>query len=299
MNADNTLRPSPGDFELLRARFHFRAIDPLYFPPGKAGDVLRGAFGTMLRKMACAPACPDVPSCEIRSSCTYARVFEPQAVNQGPSGLKDWPRPFVFRAAWLEGAVAAGAEFHFDVHLFDLRAGLLPDLVLAFGQLLREGVGPGRGKADLLSVEECGIRVSLDAEAEPVGRCQVRFVTPTELKNAPTPEFGALFARLRDRLSTLRSLYGSGPLEVDFRAMGERAEKVKMTRCEVRTVEVDRRSGRTGQVHGIGGLVGVAEYEGELAEFLPYLRAGRWVGVGRHTVWGNGEIEVQRCPPPA
>jgi hypothetical protein len=120
----------------------------------------------------------------------------------------------------------------------------------------------------------------------------VRFVTPTDLKNAPTPEFGVLFARLRDRLSTLRSLYGSGPLEVDFRAIGERAEKVKMTRCEVRTLEVDRRSGRTGQVHGIGGLVGVAEYEGELAEFLPYLRAGRWVGVGRHTVWGTGEIEV-------
>ena len=189
--------------------------------------------------------------------------------------------------------MAAGTEFHFDVHLFDLRAGLLPDLVLTFGQLLHEGIGPGRGKADLLSVEPSSIRVSLDAEAEPVDRCQVQFVTPTELKSASRPEFSALFGRLRDRLSTLRSLYGRGPLEVDFRGMGERAEKVKMTRCDVRTVEVDRRSGKTGQVHGIGGFVGVAEYQGELAEFLPYLRAGRWVGVGRHTVWGNGEIEVE------
>jgi hypothetical protein len=284
--------PAANDFEFLRVRFHFRAIDPLYFPAGKAGNVLRGAFGTILRKMACAPACRDVRSCEIRSSCTYARVFEPQAASHGPSGLKDWPRPFVFRAAWLEGAVPAGTEFHFDVHLFDLRAGLLPDLALTFEQLLREGIGPGRGKADLLSVEPSSTRVSLDAEPQPVDRCQVQFVTPTELKSAPRPEFGALFGRLRDRLSTLRSLYGSGPLEVDFRAMGERAEKVKMTRCDVRTVEVDRRSGKTGQVHGIGGFVGLAEYGGELAEFLPYLRAGRWVGVGRHTVWGNGEIEV-------
>ena len=191
--------------------------------------------------------------------------------------------------------MAAGAEFYFDVHVFDLRD-LLPHLTLTFDQLLRDGIGPGRGKADLLSVETSTIRVTLDAVAEPVPRCQVRFVTPTELKSAegvtPRPEFGVLFARLRDRLSTLRSLYGSGPLEVDFRAMGTRAGKVKMTRCDVRTLEVDRRSRKTGQVHGIGGLVGVAEYEGELAEFLPYLRAGRWVGVGRHTVWGNGEIEV-------
>src|SRR5216684_2959255 len=133
---------APNHFDLLRARFHFRATAPLNFPPGKAGNVLRGAFGTVLRKLACTPACLDVPSCELRSSCTYARVFEPQAANQGPSGLKDWPRPFVFRAAWLEGTVPAGTEFYFDVHLFDLREGLLPDLVLTFEHLLREGLGP-------------------------------------------------------------------------------------------------------------------------------------------------------------
>jgi hypothetical protein len=38
--------------------------------------------------------------------------------------------------------------------------------------------------------------------------------------------------------------------------------------------------------------VGSAEYEGDLAEFVPYLRAARWAGVGRQTVWGNGEIEA-------
>jgi hypothetical protein len=38
--------------------------------------------------------------------------------------------------------------------------------------------------------------------------------------------------------------------------------------------------------------VGEAEYEGELAEFLPYWRLGKWVGVGRQTVWGKGEMEV-------
>ena len=33
--------------------------------------------------------------------------------------------------------------------------------------------------------------------------------------------------------------------------------------------------------------------KGELAEFCSrYLRLGKWVGVGRQTVWGKGEIEV-------
>ena len=60
----------------------------------------------------------------------------------------------------------------------------------------------------------------------------------------------------------------------------------------IERVEVARRSSRTGQVHPIGGFVGEAEYVGELGEFVPYLKAGKWVGVGRQTVWGKGEISI-------
>jgi len=130
-----------------------------------------------------------------------------------------------------------------------------------------------------------------------VGRVRVRFVTPTELKAghqvADRPEFGILFGRLRDRISTLRALYGSGPLEIDFRAMGHHAAAVRTTRCELQRTEVDRLSSRTGQRHPLGGFVGEADYEGELGEFLAYLRLGKWIGVGRQTVWGKGEMEVE------
>jgi CRISPR-associated endoribonuclease Cas6 len=101
-----------------------------------------------------------------------------------------------------------------------------------------------------------------------------------------------LLARARDRVSTLRSLYGAGPLEIDFRELAERARLVKTVRCELRRVAVERRSSRTGQRHGIGGFIGSAEYEGDLAEFLPFLEAAHWTGVGRHCTWGNGEIHT-------
>jgi hypothetical protein len=109
---------------------------------------------------------------------------------------------------------------------------------------------------------------------------------------AARPEFSILMARIRDRVSTLRALYGSGPLEMDFKAFGERAAQVRMTRCELRHAEADRVSAKTGQRHPLGGFVGEAEYEGDLREFLPYLRAAHWTGVGRHTVWGKGVVEV-------
>ena len=130
--------------------------------------------------------------------------------------------------------------------------------MLAFAQLAREGLGPGRGRAELTSVDQLDLNearvaqvfdgqqsrmrepaapnvVDLSRTPERVGRVRVRFVTPTELKTghevADGPEFGVLFARLRDRIGTLRALYGAGPLEIDFRAMGERAAAVRMTRA--------------------------------------------------------------------
>ena len=75
--------------------------------------------------------------------------------------------------------------------------------------------------------------------------------------------------------------------------MGERANAIRMTRCELEWREAERLSSRTGQRHPLGGFVGEADYEGNLAEFLPFLHAGEWTGVGRQTVWGKGELEAR------
>jgi hypothetical protein len=140
------------------------------------------------------------------------------------------------------------------------------------------------------------LRLSLDALPAPVRTATVRFVTPTELKTedgiAARPEFPALYGRARDRVSTLRGLYGRGPLPLDFREAGERAAHVALVRCNLQYERSHRRSSRTGQVHPLGGFVGTANYEGDLREFLPVLRAASWTGVGRQTVWGKGHIEV-------
>lgn len=300
-------------FQFYRCRFHFRSAGELYFAPFRSGNIVRGAFGSIFRKLACVPGCIDAKTCDRRATCPYARVFEPRAARgEGPSGIADWPRPFVFRASPLDGrTIPPGEAFHFDVHLFDANDPPLSHFALAFAELAREGIGPGRVRAELENVEQLDLdgklitngfqaahpnAVHLERAPGPVRRVKVRFVTPVELKArgevGQEPEFGVLLSRLRDRISTLRALYGPGPLEIDFKAMGDRAAHVRMTRCEVRRQDVERRSSRTGLQHPLGGFTGEAEYEGDLAEFLPYLHLGRWVGVGRQTVWGKGELDT-------
>ena len=248
--------------------------------------MLRGACGIFLRKTA--P--PEI----------YARLFEPgRALGPAPSGLSDWPRPFVFRTTRMEALAAEpNRSFSFDLHLFDTRHPVLPYFESAFAQWALSGIGPARTRARLLAAEPLGslCSIPLDPEPSPVEKVTLRFVTPTELKAvgqvAAAPEFGILFARLRDRISTLRALYGPGPLELDFRGMGARATGIRLVRSDLQWEKAERTSSRTGQTHPLGGFTGEAEYCGELREFRPWLRAARWVGVGRQTVWGKGEVHV-------
>src|SRR5579862_7324762 len=45
----------PVNLAFFRLRLHFRAVEPVRFPAGKAGNILRGVFGMSLRRIACVP----------------------------------------------------------------------------------------------------------------------------------------------------------------------------------------------------------------------------------------------------
>jgi hypothetical protein len=266
--------PPPDDaslvFELFPLRFRFASTKLREFSP----NAVRGALGSALKK---------------NDPAVYGRYFAPKRQTPGPngptgsgelarpSGFADPPRPFVLR---VRESCQAG------LNIFS------PDRAVA--------AAFQRAMAELGEIESIDgaslLRIDLAPPARAINRLRVRFVTPTELKGADRPEFGILLSRIRDRISTLRALWGPGPLALDFKTFGERAARVRMSRCDLEYVAAWRMSRATGQRHSLGGFTGIAEYEareGDLAEFLPYLEAARWTGAGRQTVWGKGELHVE------
>jgi hypothetical protein len=273
--------PAVGDLErlvgrldvlLLRARFTPR--DRLVFPSSAAVPI-RGALGF----------------------CLPEEVFRPHR-DSGPSGLRDAPRPFVLRVRHLDGrSFAPGESFEIGLNLFS------PDLLPVFRNSLEpfaaSGLGPGRTRLDqdgLEVVEEC-----FDlAAAEPCNQLEVFFATPTEIKGwyaDGLPPFEILMARVRDRLSALCTLYGAGEPGLDFRGLAARARNVRAVSGGLTSVRSERTSSRTGQTHPLSGFTGSVRYAGDLAEFVPLLRAASRTGVGRQTVWGHGEIAVRFVRP--
>jgi hypothetical protein len=133
------------NFEFYRYRFSFVALDATWFPQGRSGNVVRGALGMALHSSASAEE--------------YARLFEPRIEAGAPSGFHDLPRPFVVRAAHLDGRTPeSGEQFFLDVHLFDVRNPGLRSFENAFGSWEQSGIGPRRGRVRLLGSEPLDLK---------------------------------------------------------------------------------------------------------------------------------------------
>lgn len=255
-------------FEFLACRLSFSSAAPVRFP-ATAANTFRGALGFVLKE----------------------EIFRPRQA-AGPSGLADPPRPFVLQADSLDARTLEGG-FELGLNLF--APSLEPEFKSAFEKLAAAGITAQRVELRLENWTSRRVVIELD-DAAVASKLRVRFETPVELKGwdgAGLPPFGVLARRLRDRLSALRALYGPGPLGIDFQRFGESADRVLVTGGRMEAVKDERRSARTGMVHPLGGLAGWAEYEGDLAAFVPYLRAAAFTGVGRQTVWGHGRLGVE------
>jgi hypothetical protein len=120
------------------------------------------------------------------------------------------------------------------------------------------------------------------------------------------PEFHHVFKRLRDRINALNTFFGDGPLDVDFRCLGERAEKVRTVSAQIEWVERFRTSSKTHQRHELSGFIGECTYEFPMSEcgisnleLLKWLLTGELVHTGKHTAWGNGRYEVSQLDRPS
>jgi hypothetical protein len=125
---------------------------------------------------------------------------------------------------------------------------------------------------------------------------RISFLTPTFIRVdgqvIREPEFHHIFKRLRDRINALSTFFGDGPLDVDFRGLGERSQKIRRVAARFEWIDRARTSAKTGQRHELSGFVGDATYKGELDEFLPWLVLGEPTHFSRFTAWGHGRFEI-------
>jgi CRISPR-associated endoribonuclease Cas6 len=314
----------PG-FELDIARFRFRleALEPLILPRENKGNVLRGAFGTIFKRICCGSICTRCAESPLRTHCAYAAIFEPSPPpgSERLRNLQDIPRPFVFRPPTDgKGRYERGEIFEFELLLFGSAVEYLAYFIVAFRELGESGFGVGRGRCRLKLVcaqaedgreqeiysheTQCVRPLSTVLRASALmnapartSKIRIDYLTPTEIKYEGlairSPDFHHLVKRLRDRINAIGWFYQGRLLHMDYAAFGKRAEGIQTVKSNIVWTDRERLSSRTHNRHPIGGFVGHAEYAGDLSEFIPLLRVGQFTHAGKHAVWGNGRFEFQ------
>jgi len=320
--------PGKTNFALHHFRFHLEPKAPVHMPAYNKGNVIRGGFGSTFRRIVCHANCREPETCELRNVCPYTAVFQP-FVPEGSEKIsknRDIPRPFVIKPPLeTKETYLPGEQLSFDLVLIGKIRDYLAYFIVTFKELSHGGLGRGRTPLDLVAVEGLGLngdaapvysgesnlvqppRQSLSWEdiihsnghkdgSENVRRVTLRFLTPTMLKAdgflAQKPTFAAILKRLRDRINALSYFYCGNGLDIDFKAFGERAEEIKTVADSTRWVESSRFSRRRGVSHDLSGFVGEVSFEGDLAPFLPYLKLGEYVHVGKNAVFGNGWYRI-------
>lgn len=128
-------------------------------------------------------------------------------------------------------------------------------------------------------------------------RLTIDFLTMTRIKyeEAYTDkiEFHILIRSLLRRLSSLAYFHHGEELKLDFTGLIARAAQVKLVEDRTRWVDWERFSSRQDSKVNMGGVVGRAVYEGELMEFIPLLRLGELVHVGKGAVFGMGKCRME------
>jgi len=307
-----------GAFPLARYSLEWQVTAPVRLPD-YAGSMLRGAFGHALRSLACMTRAKTCDGCELIANCPYPALFAPPApAAHALQKFSQVPVPYVIEPPeWGARLLAVGETFSFNQVLIGSALRELPLVVLAWRRALGRGIGPGDGRAELLRVVHCAEageteihrpdtgalldherKVSLRSTACADGhRATLRFHTPLRLQQngraLPPEKLDArtLLMALARRASLLAEFHCGAPLIEDFPALTAACAGLREAK-RLSWRDWTRYSSRQQQKMALGGAVGDWTLEGELAPFLPLLRLGEWLHVGKETAFGLGRYTL-------
>jgi len=289
--------------------------------PAYKGSTFRGGFGHAFKRTVCAARDKTCRTCLLKEKCVYAYVFEtpPPKSARMMRKYEAAPHPFVIRPPNDERRnFNPGDKINFELALIGKATDYLPYFIYAFQELGSLGIGKGKAKYSLTTVQDAQGNTIYNAETNALSefslqtlsflngdkptadkaRLTLSFITPTRIifqKHLTMDlEFHILIRVLLRRLSLLVCFHmGIDPSGWDFKGLIERAGKVSVVKRNLKWIDWERYSNRQETKMKMGGFVGDVEFEGELGEFLPLIRAGEALHVGKGTGMGLGRYEIR------
>jgi hypothetical protein len=310
-------------------RFRVRAQEHILFE-NEPGSALRGALYETLARNFCSEAFgfTGAPTLEHQKTCPvcWLLMAEDPASGRG----QNLPRPLTLQPPLGKHSFRRGEMFTFGVSLVGKAQDFLPYVARAVQKMGEIGVGRGRGRFSLMTIDE--LHPLLDAERTlmdgnkvkrptmqvtpavieqvaarlPANMVMLELLTPMRLTageklvNRITPRI--FMQRLLERCQSLAEHYAeyppddTPPVRSEWVSAQDRllaaADRLSIGMDETIWEEAFSGSRRTGRISPIGGLIGRMRWDGDVAAVLPWLLWGVTLHVGKNAVKGSGYFRV-------
>jgi CRISPR-associated endoribonuclease Cas6 len=312
---------------LTLARFIFtaKAITTLKLPQYK-GSTFRGGFGQNLKRTVCINKDDECSQCILHQNCIYTYIFE----TKQPGGSKshnnfaDIPHPFILIPPHTSKEFFnSGDTFSFELTLFGNAIDYLPYFIFVFYQLGKNGIGSNRGKFSIQSVknELLGNEIEVyDSQAKAISgaiqvyssdnfnhlynniikanpdEIRIKLITPLRIKTDGKLRndftFFDFLKTLLNRLYFLSYFHCGNKSERQHRELLEMSKDINISDKVLVWHDWIRYSARQQTKMKMGGLLGEFTLKGELATFLPFLKVGEFIHLGKATTMGLGRYQI-------
>ena len=307
---------------LYRYRVNIRIREEMLLPQYK-GSAFRGVFGHALRRVVCPFKEKECQECMLRLKCIFSAVMG-APVDEGHPHYRKFSSPhrpyLIVPPITTKRLFEGGERLFFEVVLVGSVNDYLPYFVFAFEEMGRRGMGLRRARFEVVSVDAvdaCLRRRRIYAGAEGVLRgggpriayrqfrgqrwgekgLKVTFETPTRIKwrgrllsHIP---FGVLVERLAERACMLAHFYcGAELAELKEVQPLEGVKAIKAVTEDLKWLDWRRYSSRHGEMT-LGGVVGTVIYRGDFHGYLPLLKVGEHIHVGKAVTFGLGKLKVE------
>ena len=292
--------------------------------PAYKGSMFRGAFGWAFRNAVCVTNEKSCDNCNLQQMCAYFLVFEteiPQNNLWFLKGVKKLSHPFV-----IHPPIEQLREYHksdilnVGLTLFGNYISLLPHFVKTFKQMGESGIGVDRRKYKLIKVTNTIdsdhsniifdqsntaikekyniIPLGDNSKLENVSEITLEFITPARFQKAgkvlthqSSVTFDLIYNSLLRRYYTISRLFCNGS-EDDYPDPLD-TSNIKVKSNNLHFHEWERYSARQNKKVELGGFIGSITLEGDLTSFIPLLKAGEKINIGKNTVFGLGKYKME------
>lgn len=275
----------------------------------------------MFRRIVCALRRQDCSDCILKSSCIYAYVFETSpADNTSVMNMHKYekiPHPFVIEPPECnDKRYEPGDTVIFNLLLIGRAIDYLSYFIYTFKELGKVGIGKGRGKYSLTEVRvaDKGNRIVYTKEdniirhseasiinlpdfmtSDKVDSLTLRFITPLRIKYkrdfVVEPEFHILIRSLLRRLGLLYYFHcANREPSWDYGKIIDHSQTVSISSSSLKWFDWERYSARKDARVRLGGLIGEITYRGDISSFIPLLKAGEILHIGKGTSFGLGRF---------